>query len=152
MLTDQMHLRQTEAFIAENPSAITIKRRSKTETASGGWKWGSPVPLPSSQTMRKVGSNRVSVTIQRTTTDGKQVIPSAVLVGLPDADIQVGDLFDLDGKTYEVLTVDNDHPPWRMQAEVVAMFVYQEEEVPTGPLLFPSPSLFPSPILYPIGA
>lgn len=119
MLTDELHVVQTQAFIDENPVEIVISRRTKSATASGGWKWGPASPLLSSQTMRKVGSSRLASTIKRTTEDGREVIPTATLIALPDADVEIGDLFDLDGDTFEVVTVENEHPPWRLSAEVV---------------------------------
>lgn len=114
-----LHIKQTEAFVAENPDVITFQRRPRTSTPSGGWKFGAPVALPP-QTLRKVASGRVGATTERTTSDGKTVIPTATLVGIPATDVERYDLFTLDGVDHEVVWV-NRRPEWRVSAEVVEL-------------------------------
>lgn len=112
-----IHLKQTEAFIAENPEAIVLTRRAKVVQQSGGWRYDAGVALLA-QNFRKVAVGRVKDTVERVTEDGRTVIPSAVLIGLPERDIQRGDLFTLDGVPHEVVFV-NRRPEWRVSAEVV---------------------------------
>lgn len=112
-----LHLKQTTAFVNENPSAIQLIRETKVKTPAGGIKTQNAAPL-TPVVMRLVAINRVGATTQRTTPDGRLVIPTHNLVGTPPIDIQEGDKFNLDGKDYEVISV-NSRPAWRINAEVM---------------------------------
>lgn len=116
-----LHIKQTEAFINEAPVDIVIHRRSKEDTPSGGWRWVDEPDL-APQTVRKVGSyisGATSREVSRTTTDGKVVVPTNIVIGLPDWDVQIGDTFDIDGNSHEVVWIST-LPPWRKAAEVYA--------------------------------
>lgn len=117
MLTHALHVKQTEAFIGQNPSTIVLVRTSRVGDGRGGSKKDVPLTL-SPQTMRKVGSTRVSSTSQTNSTDGNLLIPQQYLIALPDADIERDDQFTLEGIPYKVQSV-NDEPPWRKQASIV---------------------------------
>lgn len=114
-LTDEVHLQATCDFINESPVTVIPVRRVKVATGTGGFTLADgeqQAPL----TLRKVGQNG---TIQRTNTDGNVVTVDAIVVAMPDADIQVGDMMDIRNVTYQVLTVSSD-PPWSLHAEVYA--------------------------------
>lgn len=112
-----LHIKQTQAFIDENSDDIVIIRRTKQDDGAGGYTWSAPVDLPP-QRMRKVGQGRIGALTQRTTEDGRVLLPSAVLVALPDADVQRFDHFTLGDVDHEVLWV-NTLPEWRLTAEVL---------------------------------
>lgn len=114
--TSTIHLKQTEAFIDENPSAIRILRVVKEKTAAGGFVADSSGYLPV-QKMRLVPINRVGAVSERMTSDGRMIKPDATIVGMPDADIQRGDKFLHDGLVYEVVFLSRG-PKWRTSAEV----------------------------------
>lgn len=120
-LDHPLHIKQTIAFIDERPEDVVIMRRTRTATTAGGWKYGAPTALPV-QRMRKVASALRGAVTRRTTEDGRQVIPTYTMIGLPDADIQEFDVFTLHPGTdkeesYEVVFVSRE-PNWRTSAEV----------------------------------
>jgi hypothetical protein len=115
--TSAEHIALTQAFIDENPSTITLLRRTKVPTGTGGWTWSASVEQ-TPFVARVVGQNLRSFNSTRTSEDGSLVIPTHVLIALPDEDVQVDDQFELEGKLFEVKTV-NDRPRWRINAEVV---------------------------------
>ena len=117
MQTDALHIKATQAFINENPEAIVLTRRAKVEQPSGGFRYNAGAPL-AAQTMRKVAIGRVGAVTERVTEDGRTVMPSAVLICMPDADIARGDLFTLDGVPHEVVFIGK-RPKWRISAEVI---------------------------------
>jgi len=111
------HLAATQMFIDERPVMITFTRSSKTADGQGGWTKTGPTPL-SPQQCRKVAQGRIADTTQRMTSDGALVIPTSVLIAMPDFDVQRYDTFLYDGLPHEVLWVTR-LPEWRVQAEVV---------------------------------
>lgn len=114
---DKLHLKQTEAFIAQNPVSIEITRTKKIPDGKGGFKKDSPQHLDA-QVVRKIGSTRISDSRELTTPEGRIVVPTAALVAMPDADIQAGDTFLIADVPYEVIKTNLD-PPWRLQAPIV---------------------------------
>jgi hypothetical protein len=116
-LTDDLHLTQTRTFVEQNPVDIIVQRTPKVSDGKGGHRNGTPVDLPV-QTVRKVGSSRITADKTFTTSDGLLVVPSATLIGLPDLDFQNGDQFTIGTTKFEIVGVDRD-PPWRVQCAVV---------------------------------
>lgn len=112
-----LHEKQTKAFIEQNSDLIVIRRRPRISDGAGGHTWGAEAALPA-QTARKVGQGRVGALTERTTEDGAVVVPTAVLVCMPGADIQRFDHFTLGDTDHEVVWV-NTLPEWRITAEVV---------------------------------
>ena len=115
--TSAEHLALTQYFINENPVTVTLSRRPKTPTGSGGWKYGAGAP----QTPfvgRLVGSNFKRDTSVRTTEAGQEVVPTHVLIAMPGTDVLRGDQFTIDGLLYEVVAF-NEMPKWRINAEVM---------------------------------
>jgi len=117
MLQDDLHVAQTEFFIQQNPVDIEVTRVARIKDGKGGWKDDSPRTLPL-QTVRKVGASFVTGSTNVTLPDGRILIPTAVVIAMPDADLLVKDKFAIDDKKFEVVKVDRD-PPWRTQAQVV---------------------------------
>lgn len=111
------HLAATQMFIDERPIELALVRSTKVSDGEGGWTKTSPTTL-SPQRVRKVAQGRIADTTQRMTSDGALVIPTAVLIAMPDFDVQRYDTFTLDGIPHEVLWVTR-LPEWRVQAEVV---------------------------------
>jgi len=117
-LATPFHLRQTQAFIACRPVEIRIERFKKVADGRGGFTLEPDPASPlDSQTVRKVGSARIGATVERVTSDGRTVVPSATLIAMPDADIKRYDKFVLDGVPHEVVDVAI-LPEWRLSAEV----------------------------------
>lgn len=114
--TDAAHLDMTAAFIAENPSSITLSRRTKVSTGTGGWRWGTATSQPPI-VARLVGQqNRFRDEI--TTDDGQVVVPSKVLIAMPGEDIRRGDQFAVVGEGLHEVVKLNDTPKWRINAQV----------------------------------
>ena len=112
------HLALTSYFINENPVTVTLSRRSKVSTGTGGWKYGAAANLEPF-TARLVGSFRLRDSIVRTTEAGQEVIPTHTLIAMPGEDIARGDQFTIDDVLYEVVAF-NTMPKWRINAEVLA--------------------------------
>lgn len=93
--------RQTHAFINSNLISIRLTRYSKTSTTAGGWTLTKVAELIS-QDARLVFSSNKNQSVTRVLPDGRVVIVDATLVMLPDADVEVGDEFEYDGKTWVV--------------------------------------------------
>lgn len=115
-LHDPIHLRATEDFIKENPVVVRPGRRSKIPTGTGGFTLSDPVEQ-ASIVVRKIGINSVTANQERTTPDGQVVSVSANIVAMPDADIQINDIIDIEDVKFNVVTLSFD-PPWRLRAEV----------------------------------
>lgn len=96
----------TRQFIDENPIEVVFTRRTKTPTASGGYTWTNPQQIQP-QRVRKVIPDRQAATqgIRRVTEDGTVIVPSALLIGMIDLDVQRFDLATIDGKIHEVVFV-----------------------------------------------
>jgi hypothetical protein len=116
-LTDDLHLEQTRFFVEQNPVDIIVTRTSQVSDGKGGHRKGTPTTLPV-QTVRKVGSARITADKTFTTRDGRIVVPSATLIGLPELDLLDGDQFETEEGKWEIVGVDRD-PPWRVQCAVV---------------------------------
>lgn len=112
------HVRQTEAFVAENPVDIVITPRAKEATGAGGHRWVDQPPLPS-QRVRLVAIGRVTAVATRTTEDGRVVTPTHTLIAVPGTVVNPMDKFSVGSDQYEVVTVSS-KPEWRVSAEVVA--------------------------------
>jgi len=115
-LTLPQHLAQTAAFIAENPATITLTRETKGSDGQGGTATTGTTAI-AAQTMRKVGSSRLRDVSDITTPDGRRVIPTAMLIGMPDANIQLWDTFTLGGEDWLVIGKNLD-PPWRVECAI----------------------------------
>lgn len=89
--------RQTEQFIKENPTSITLSRPVRTSNGKGGW---TTVPTPQTpQTFRIIpqGNGVASKNV-----DGDSVAPVFVMIGRWDANVTAEDTFSLGGRNYNV--------------------------------------------------
>lgn len=117
--SDDLAQKITDQFINENPSIVIIIRRTKTATPGGGHVWSNPTPQIS-QVMRKVPQGRsMGERSVVTSSNGKEVVPTWLLMGYFDANIQRFDLFTIDGTDYEVLSVGRKPLMQRTVAEIV---------------------------------
>lgn len=104
---------QTLALIDQNPVSIVLRRRLKVADGAGGF-----VPEPSEiylptqrgRLVRQSSSTRYAV-------DGHERVHLYTLVLPPEGDVLEGDVFDLDGRDYEVLHV-HESRLWSTRAEV----------------------------------
>jgi len=112
-----MQRRLTKAFIAADWRSVVLMRAEITEDGAGGFVTGEPAPLPS-QVMRLIAQGSTGAdSKQRMTANGQQVTPEYILLGLHDADIQRWDSFELDGRRYEVVFV-NENRQYEAKGEV----------------------------------
>lgn len=110
-------LATTQSFIDYRPSAVALKRRPKTATPDGGWKFGAEAAA-GNVTLRVVELLRAQATTERMSSSGKLVLPTHIAVMMPAVDMRRYDYFDWDGLTWEVLWVSK-LPDWRKQAELI---------------------------------
>ena len=104
----------TKMFIAADALSLVLTRTPKVSDGAGGLKNGTPVNL-TAQTLRL---NPLQDAVQqRTTADGKQVLPQYMLMGEYNADIARGDTFTLSGRRYEVVFVLQ-NKQYQVKAEV----------------------------------
>lgn len=90
--------RQTEQFIKENPTSLTVNRNVRTPNGKGGY---TMTPTPQApQTFRIIPQVRAGAASQNI--DGEKVDPVFVLIGRWDANIGDNDTFSLGGKEYAV--------------------------------------------------
>ena len=84
------HRLNTEAFISQKPTVVTLTPQTKQETASGGYKLV-PGVTKSAQTVRviELGMNQSPPILINT--DGKQRVAEFWLLGAFNSDIQIND-------------------------------------------------------------
>lgn len=100
MEPNTVKVRQTERFIAENPTDLVLTRNTRASDGAGGFTT-SPTPL-SSQVVRIV-QQRTSAAVERRNISGEVVNPSVTLVCLPSVNVQRGDTFTWQGLSAEVV-------------------------------------------------
>lgn len=109
----------TTQFIAENPSIVSVIRRTRTTNTAGGYTWTNPI-TQDPQTLRLVPHGKsLGERLVTTDSNGKEVVPTWLLVGHMDANLERFDLFTLDGDEYEILSVGGKPLMQRIIAEVV---------------------------------
>lgn len=109
----ELHEAQTQRFVDENSRLIELYRSVLSPDGAGGFTRSAPVKV-NAQSLRVVGLRNARPI---TTPDGTQDIIEKNLVGMPGADIQIGDTFEHNGSMYEVLDVNTD-PGWSVVAGV----------------------------------
>jgi hypothetical protein len=95
----------TEQFIQEKPVDIVIQRRTRTATSAGGWKLRAPVDLFSQTVRLEDSKGSIYTNAIRTTSDGREVHPTFVLIGSMDANVDKYDQFIIGDHTYEIVSV-----------------------------------------------
>jgi hypothetical protein len=107
---------QTKQMINYRPEFVILYRSTTSPDGSGGIIRSAPSPL-APQEMRLIPVK--SITDQaplRVTSDGQQVSPDWYLLGLPEADMKVGDTTTVRGRKLEIVYV-SDMPEGRIVAE-----------------------------------
>lgn len=95
--------RQTNQYIAFNPTTVVLTREVRTEDGAGGYTTAGSTPL-SPQVVRII-QQRESNATERRNRDGEVVRPSLVLLAAWDADVEVDDTFTWNGMRAEVVWV-----------------------------------------------
>lgn len=97
-----LHRRNTAAFIAADPVAITLSRRTRVSTGAGGYK-DTYAALPGApQTLRMIPAQDKIPEIK--TSSGRIVKPEYTLLGTWNSNMQEGDRFTFNGVDYELPT------------------------------------------------
>lgn len=111
---DQIHRDHTWRFISANPLNLVFTRRVKV-VSHGSWAWtdDNPTLLPA-QWVRFV-TQRQPLSI--VSPEGRAFATRQVLIGMPELDVEVGDLATIGNGYYEVRQVDR-NPWWRTEAEL----------------------------------
>ncbi len=95
----EIHQRNTLAFIQADPVTLTLSRREKVPTDAGGYVWQDDVPV-GAQTFRMIPASDSAPEVK--TSSGRLTLPSFVLMGVHDANMQRWDKFTINGETYEL--------------------------------------------------
>lgn len=115
---DDVGQRQTRAFIDRDPSDTVVVRRTLQATPHGGFTWHVDATL-APQVFRFIPVRSINAQqVIRTTPDGRQVLTNWYIVCMPSDMVDVGDILQADGKTYEVI-FENEVPSWRKVMEVL---------------------------------
>ena len=94
----------TDYFIGADPMRVELVRPVKVSNGHGGFVEGAPLVLPE-QKLKLIPQNRH--VDARQVAEGAVALPSYVLMGYWDADVQAGDYFVYLGQRYDVTLV---HP------------------------------------------
>lgn len=98
---------QTEALIAQKPSAVVLSRRPKVSDGAGGTVKEVAIDL-APQTFRLVPADPVTNDSgARVNSLGKQVTPTWLLIGLPEQDMERDDRCTVLGHLLEIVYVSN---------------------------------------------
>lgn len=108
-------VKSTQAFIAADYEDLVFSRTSRVSDGEGGWTNVTPVSFGPLRCRLVPQSDRVE---EVSTSDGRSLRPSFVLVALPTEDLQRYDRFDYKGDTYELASVRPD-PEYALKADVV---------------------------------
>lgn len=101
-----MQRRNTRAFIAADPTDITLIRQALVKNDRGGYDpTGVPDEIQARVHLSKSGPTGGE---ERQKDSGRNIFLKDLLVGLPDLDIQTNDYFEDNGVTYEVGFVSPD--------------------------------------------
>lgn len=106
------HLKQTRHLIDDQPSDLVLTRLTLEDDGAGGHAPTDDDPLDP-QTVRIVG---IPGTPVRMVPDGREVIAAKSIVGMPDLDVEIGDVFVIDSYSYEIVMVSRE-PGWRTIAQ-----------------------------------
>lgn len=120
-ISAEVHAKNTEAFINENPTEIVFERRKKESTPSGGFKWVKDRDIEA-QIGRIVFSVNKSDSTSRVLPDGEVVNLYATITMRPGADVEYNDLLHdvQEGgivRSWRVITVSHT-PSWRTSVEI----------------------------------
>jgi hypothetical protein len=106
--------RLTAEFIKADQISVVLRRAEWTADGAGGQVKGNEEPL-APQTMRLIPLGDGAT--PRMTMNGEAVTPSYMLMGTYLADVQRWDTFTVNGRTYEVVFI-NENQQYEIKAEV----------------------------------
>lgn len=98
----------TAAYIAADADTVTPHRASRTPDGAGGWTTTPATPQQPVQVRLQPAGSRVGGPLERTTPDGRVVLPTMEIVAAHDADLQVGDTFTWSGREFEIIWLSPD--------------------------------------------
>jgi hypothetical protein len=116
-ISDEIDIQRkmTLAFIDTMPVIITLVPRIRTKMATGGFAFQTLSPREP-QKMRLVEPSGLPILL--TGSDGVQREMELMLLGRWDADLEKYDIFDLEGRSYEVAQLYQSNG-WEQRAEVI---------------------------------
>lgn len=106
----------TRAFIDADAEDVVINRSVRVPDGAGGWV-RNPPGLLSPQRCRIIPSTS-SRQVERTTLDGRVVVPSAILMGDLTLNVEIGDRFVRWGVEWEVVHV-HERNEYQTKADIV---------------------------------
>jgi hypothetical protein len=105
----EMQRRNTDAYIATDPTDVVFTVNTAASDGEGGTIWGATGTLGAQRVRIVTGaSSSGSVVAERRTVDGEVVLPEVMLIMEWDAAVEMGWTFMHDGDTYEVVFVNDD--------------------------------------------
>lgn len=107
--------RLTAIFIEADPLELQIMRPVTAPNGSGGQLQGEPVPVGGLQRLRLIPSGDGAT--ERLMADGRSVSPNYMLMGTYLADFDRHDFFELDGRRYEIVFI-NQNTQYEIKGEV----------------------------------
>lgn len=111
----RLQRRNTNAFIAADPYEIVLVRRVRFLNAAGGVTKGNETILPA-QILRLLPQEDGAT--ERVTAEGERATPEYMLLGRYDADMQRFDIFEFDGRRYQIVWI-SENRQYEIKGEVV---------------------------------
>lgn len=109
-------LKQTIAFIDQDPVDAVFERKAKSKSTAGGTLRGAESESGPQRVRLIPARTETTETPLRMSSNGRQVLPEWTITALPGADIALYDWTTIEGKRLEVLYI-NDKPSWRLLIE-----------------------------------
>lgn len=100
-----MARRQIAALIKADPVNIVLKRKLKIDVPGGGWRWGPETTLRPQTVTLVPFKRRLTEFLVNTELGDVPDLPYTI-IGYPNLDIQKDDVFDWEGDTFIVRTLD----------------------------------------------
>lgn len=110
--------RQIDAMIKADPVAVVFRRKTKVETADGGWKWSDLLPLPDPQEIRLIPFKRRMTEFLKNTELGDVSDLPYVILGRHNLDVAKEDIFTINDQVYQVKTIDTAEPEVKTACQV----------------------------------
>jgi hypothetical protein len=111
----KLQRKNTDAFIKADPYVITLVRRVRFQNAAGGITKGDTRILPA-QVFRLLPQEDGAT--ERVNAEGERATPEYMLLGRYDVDMQRFDVFEYDGRRYQVVWI-SENRQYEIKGEVV---------------------------------
>ncbi len=111
----QVMRRNTRAFILADPRIIILQRRTRALDAAGGIERGPLADVPA-QVFRLLPQEDGATA--RVTAEGETATPEYMLLGMYDVDMQRWDVFEFDGRRYQILWI-SENRQYQVKGEVI---------------------------------